>query len=242
MKHPIPFILLFLYIFLGCSKDAENSQIEDTPETLTTQQKEVVSYFKEVALGFEFGNASAITRKWDTNVKLFVGGNPTTELLTELELIVSEINALTTDGQTLEIVADQAASNFFVFFGSGDAYADIYPSQSGLVAANFGLFSISWNAANFFTSGQMYVDIFRANLTEQKHLLREELTQSLGLAKDSTRFEDSIFQQSFATKTTTYSAIDRELIRLLYHPQMRAGLDGNQAEAVITEILLSETN
>ena len=31
----------------------------------------------------------------------------------------------------------------------------------------------------------MYVDIVRADMNEQKHLLREELTQSLGLARDS---------------------------------------------------------
>lgn len=86
----------------------------------------------------------------------------------------------------------------------------------------------------------MYVDIFRANETEQKHLLREELTQSLGLGKDSPWYSDSIFQQTFSTKTTEYAEIDKELIRLLYHPDMAIGLNKVQVDVVLTDILVSE--
>ncbi len=86
----------------------------------------------------------------------------------------------------------------------------------------------------------MYVDIFRANLIEQRHLLREELTQSLGLARDSPEFPESIFQQSFSTKTTEYATIDRDLIRLLYHKEMKIGLDRDQTCEVLREILKSE--
>ena len=86
----------------------------------------------------------------------------------------------------------------------------------------------------------MYVDINRASLLEQKHLLREELTQSLGLARDSELYSESIFQQSFSTKTTEYAPIDRDLVRLLYHPKMKVGLDRDQVDKLLREILLEE--
>ena len=63
----------------------------------------------------------------------------------------------------------------------------------------------------------MYIDTQRPDVSGQKHLLREELTQSLGLANDSYLFDDSIFQQSW-TNVTKYSQMDKDIIRLLYHP------------------------
>ena len=83
----------------------------------------------------------------------------------------------------------------------------------------------------------MYVDTERANAIEQRHLLREEFTQSLGLAKDSERYPSSIFQSDW-TRTTSYTELDRELIRLLYHPDMVSGLDATAVEALIREIYL----
>ena len=68
----------------------------------------------------------------------------------------------------------------------------------------------------------MYVDIFRADLPGQKHLLREELTQSLGLGNDSPQYIESIFQSAWTT-TTSYSMLDKDVIRLLYHPEMNIG-------------------
>ena len=85
----------------------------------------------------------------------------------------------------------------------------------------------------------MYVDIVRADMNEQKHLLREELTQSLGLARDSQKYTESIFQSSW-TITNEYAEIDKDLIRLLYHPDMKIGLRENQVHDVLRQILLNE--
>lgn len=173
-------------------------------------------------------------------MKIYVGGTASSELLLELDKIIGEINELSTTGFMIETVIDSLDSNYYIFFGSGNSYVDIFPSLSNLVESNWGLFTISWNGLNEINKGKMYVDIFRANETEQKHLLREELTQSLGLGKDSPRYSDSIFQQAFFTKTTEYAQIDRDLIRLLYHPVMRIELTKNQVAVVLTDILVSE--
>lgn len=227
-------LAISLFIF-SCSKD-----VETVSPALSAYNLSVVNYFKDVALGFEFGGASEITRRWTNDMKVFVGGNPTLELQAELEMIVNEINDLSTTGFTIEIVNDTLQSNYYIYFGSGSSYADIFPSQSSFVANNFGLFSIFWNGSDELFKGYMYVDIFRATLTEQKHILREELTQSLGLGNDSPLFAESIFQQDFTTKTTEYAQIDEDLIRLLYHPDMRIGLNKNQVDEVLRDILLAE--
>jgi len=229
-------VVLAASIFLvSCSKDDEA-----IAPGLTAYNESVVDYFKEVALGFEFGNESKITRRWEGNMKLFIGGKPTPALLAETNRIVGEINDLANNEFNVEVVSDSLQSNFYIFFGSGNSYAAIFPAQSSFVASNWGLFSVSYPSSGVLFKGHMYVDINRANLIEQKHLLREELTQSLGLARDSDLYPESIFQQSFSTKTTEYAPIDRDLIRLLYHPKMKVGLDRDQVDKLLREILLAE--
>lgn len=220
-------------VLLSCSDNDEISS------GLSNYDESVIEYFNEVALGFEFGGGSEITRKWKNEMRIFVGGDKRPSLMNELNSIISEVTMLATDGFTMRIVADSSEMNYYVFFGSAKDYAKIYPSQAGLVTDNWGLFNIFWDSSDQLYSGNMYVDIDRANDTEAKHLLREELTQSLGLAKDSWRYPESIFQAQWTT-TNTYADIDKDLIRLLYHSQMRVGLNAGQVNALLTEILLSE--
>jgi len=232
---PKRLLIIILTIFIvACSEDDEKMK-----EGLSAYELDVIAYFKEIALGFEFGGASEITRKWGGNMQVFVGGNPGNELLSELDDITTEINGLVTDGFAIERVSDSAQSNFYVFFGKGEDYAAIYPSQADLVDNNFGLFHVNWNAFNEINTGYMYVDTERANAAEQKHLLREELTQSLGLAKDSPMYQESIFQSAWTT-TQEYAQIDEDVIRLLYHPDVSTGLNATQVEETLRKILLEE--
>ena len=224
--------LILLFSILSCSED------EDISLNLNEYDLEVISYFKDIALGFEFGSASEVTRKWCSELKIFIGSNVSTELSEELNKIVNEIENLTTDNLSIPIVNDSSLSNYYIYFGSGEKYASIFPSQENYINSNWGLFSVWWTN-NCIDRGHMYVDIFRANNTEQKHLLREEFTQSLGLAKDSNRYPFSIFQSSW-TRTLTYTDLDKDLIRLLYHPKMKTGLDVISVDEKLREILLSE--
>ena len=237
-------LVLFLFI-IGCtgnnniSIDSQDNDGENNQSNLTQYQIDVISYFKDIALGFEFGTASAITRKWKTNLKIFVGGKDSSVLKLELNKIKDEINNLAKDGFEINIVNDSVASNYYIFLGSGQDYAKIYPNLENYVNNNWGLFNIYWNSDNVLNYGHMYVDTERANPQEQKHLLREELTQSLGLGKDSEKYPNSIFQSSW-TQTTEYLPIDRDLIRLLYHPEMKIGLNHNTVEEVLIQILQNE--
>ena len=236
MNNRILSLLLMLIIVLSCSKDEENILPESE---LSEYEINIIDYFKDIALGFEFGDASNVSRKWSTEIKVFIGGESSSELLTEFENIRTEINELATDGFKVMVVNDSLQSNYYIFFGTGTKYAEMFPNESNLVNSNLGLFYVNWNDQNQFYSGHMYVDIMRANSIKQKHLLREEFTQSLGLAKDSPLYLESIFQSAYTT-TTEYATIDKYLIRLLYHPEMSIGLNDLQVDDVLTEILINE--
>ena len=224
---------LILLIFLSCSDDGEvNIELDE-------YDLEVISYFKDIALGFEYGTSSEITRKWCSDLKIFVGGDISNDLNVELNKIVNEIRSLATDNFSIQIVNDSSQSNYYIFLGSGEEYSKIFPSQASYVDSNWGLFSVWWDESNCLNRGNMYVDIYRANNIGQKHLLREELTQSLGLGKDSFKYPNSIFQSSW-TQTLNYLEIDKDVIRLLYHPKMKSGVDRYEVDNLLREILLGE--
>ena len=224
---------LILLICFSCSDDGElNIELDE-------YDLEVISYFKDIALGFEYGTSSEITRKWCSDLKIFVGGDISNDLNVELNKIVNEIRSLATDNFSIQIVNDSSQSNYYIFLGSGEEYSKIFPSQVNYVDSNWGLFSVWWDESNCLNRGNMYVDIYRANNIGQKHLLREEFTQSLGLGKDSFKYPNSIFQSSW-TQTINYLEIDKDVIRLLYHPKMKIGVDRYEVDNLLREILLGE--
>jgi hypothetical protein len=189
-------------------------------------------YFKEVALNVEFGSASSEIRKWLTDIRYFVSGEVTAELAAELDRVVAELNSLV--GVQLIEVSDTTEANFQIFFGSGEDYANnLEPNALDLIGNNNGLVWLYWNSEFEIYRGSMYVDVFRASSGEfQNHILREELTQGLGLLNDSFKYPDSIFYEPFSL-VTEYSAIDREVIQALYDDAVLPGMTEEDIDQLI---------
>lgn len=88
---------------------------------------------------------------------------------------------------------------------------------------NLGFFWNSWNAKNEIYSSKILISTNQVTQPERSHLIREELTQSLGLMRDSYRYKDSIFYQGW-TSTSKYAEIDKALVEMLYRPEIRPGM------------------
>ncbi|MEM8525252.1 MAG: DUF2927 domain-containing protein [Bacteroidota bacterium] len=231
-------ILAIILLFASCSKEEE--EIILPKQELSAFEMQVINYFIEVALGFEDGSVPEITRKWWNPMKIFVGGNPSTENMEKVEQTLADINELATDGFSVEMVSDSSSSNCYLFFGSNAEFRRTSPNIN-VGSTNFGYFYVWWQGNNI-NRARIFVDTQRANLQQQQSLILEEITQALGLGKDSPRYPGSIFYETandggFATE---YSDLDREVVRLLYHPNMRVGLNAPQVNALLTNILKDE--
>jgi hypothetical protein len=232
MKSILLTTLLFLPFLQGNSFT--------TDPVLNEYQKDVIAYFKEIALGFEYGSASGITRKWRTPMKIFIGGEATAPVLEELDLVISELNELVSDGFRIEIVNNREESNFYIFFGSRNDFVSMYPADTETVKGSSGIFRIFWTRYNYISKGYAFIHTGTSE-KEQRHAVREELTQSLGLGKDSLLYPESIFQSKW-TLPTEFSAIDREIIRCLYHPRMKVGMMGEDVDMILTDIFLHQNS
>jgi hypothetical protein len=181
---------------------------------VTEFSPEAKRYFNKVAYGSEFDNNNTSLRKWNENVKIYVMGDKRDYLMSELRSIVGELNGLI-NTINITIVSNESDANLIVLFGSAQDYNKYDSGSIGYTNHNQGLF-IAYGSEEL-TYATMYVDVERTTRNDaQKHLLREELTQSLGLCNDSYDYPESIFYQGW-TETTEYADIDKELIQMLYN-------------------------
>lgn len=205
-----------------CAQPVELSQ-------LTTYERE----FLDIAFGNEFGDDYAHIRKWAQSVRIHVPEFPGDSLLAELERIVNELNELSETVQLL-VVDDPSQANFTAYFGTKTDYAaNVEPSTSSYASSNFGLFYVRWNSRYEIIEGSLCVDIEREDRLDcQKHLLREELTQALGLFNDTEGFPESIFHQQY-TCSPSYSEQDKAILRTFLSNRVEAGM----CQAEVLEVL-----
>jgi hypothetical protein len=132
----------------------------------------------------------------------------------ELHRVVNELNEIINPIE-IEVVENQNDANFIIYLTNENQYTQIEPEEKQKIINNWGLFVV--HGGKRIHKGTMYVDFERCtSIDGQKHLLREELTQSLGLMNDSYDYPESIFYQKWS-ETTEYSPIDRALIDMLYN-------------------------
>jgi hypothetical protein len=196
-----------IFFFYCCNNLTDNKKTG-------TSKGDVQEYFNEVVTNTEFDTSNHTISKWEKDVRIFVKGTKKQDLMVELDSIVSELNLLI-DPIDIKIVNKESDANLVLFFGSPEGFTKLYPNLKPYMEENWGLFEIF--GSEEITSGRIFVDIVRCkSSTGQKHVLREELTQSLGFCNDSYSYPESIFYQDWS-ETNEYAQIDKEIIKMLYN-------------------------
>ncbi|MGD1851346.1 MAG: DUF2927 domain-containing protein, partial [Cyanophyceae cyanobacterium] len=191
-----------------------------------------LDYFETIAFGSEFSQNSPVRRirKWTRNLSISVQGQWTEQDRQTLNRIVRELNALVdSDGIRLDITNagsntssntnSSITPNVEIRFAPHGQFANYEPSY---VPGNLGFFYSWWNGDMELVRSRILISSDRISQEERNHLIREELTQSLGLMNDAWTYQDSTFYQGW-TRTQNYSDIDRDLVRILYDPRVKPG-------------------
>jgi hypothetical protein len=196
--------------------------------------KEVIDYFVEVALGSEYGNSEKVVTKWQGEIKLFVAGEEIAPVRQELKGIIKELNSLMKTIQIKE-VGQASQANLVLFLGSKEDYARLYEPKVARYQ-DLGFFYVYPNENKVIERGSLYLDTQRMQANDTRfHFLREELTQCLGLMNDSTRDAESIFYQKWSL-TSEFSAMDKQLVEMLYLPQVKAGMNEIEVRRVLESV------
>jgi hypothetical protein len=198
-----------------------------------------MNYFIEVALKSEYADSEPTIKKWDRDINIKVLGSPTPEDLKTLQTVIDELNTLIS-GIRLQVVAQAGASiqdissnkphvfgnnpNVEIYFVPESKFSQYEPNYQPI---NYGFFWGWWNDNHAMERSKVLISTDGVTQQERSHLIREELTQSLGLMEDSNQYRDSIFYQGW-TDTNQYTEIDKAVIEMLYRPEIRPGMTQSQ--------------
>ena len=205
--------------FLSNNKIKQQSKQEEFLNDYDTSKDEKFSkeerdYFKEVAKKSEF-TSDIFIKALNDDIRIYVVGDKVDYMMDELDKIVGELNEII-QPIDLKIVNEKSKANLTIYLTGSDEYVEVEPIAKKYVGSNWGLFVIKPNNS-FIESVTVFVNMEECfQIQGQKHLLREELTQALGLRNDSYDYPESIFYSNWS-ETTEYTELDRSLIDMLYN-------------------------
>ena len=232
-----------LLLTSGCNirsvSDATSQMAEETAVTATPTAPPLATpaaaytpeqfreYFYEIALGTEFYAQTENIRKWSEPMTLEVAGSPTATDTATLNQVISEIRQITGGRMTINLVPSNG--NAKITFAPLDELKKYEPH---IMPDNWGFFYVNWDGNFQITKANIVIATDKPTQLERNHLIREELTQSLGLMQDSDKYSDSIFYIEW-TDTQNYSELDKALIAQLYDPAVRAGMTRAELAEII---------
>lgn len=187
-----------------------------------------IDYYGEIGFGAEYGTASRVVRRWAASPLVRLNGSPTAADLATLDLVMSEINALTS---TVDMHQVESGASVEVYFEAQATFPQILPSY---VPGNVGYFTVWWDASQAFTQAVVLISTdLEQNVRD--HIIREEVTQILGLMRDSLRYPESIFYQNWSL-VSAYAPVDEDVIEMLYREELPIGAEPAEAVRVLRRL------
>ncbi|WGH74421.1 DUF2927 domain-containing protein [Tenacibaculum tangerinum] len=213
---------------------------------LSDYEKDLLNYFKEVTLNSEFGESPRSIIKWNKKMLLYISrDNEYEKQVKRINEVIKEINLLTAkSGFEINITKDKSKCNSIIYLGQRDKVEKENPDFFEGVDKEFtGLVDIEFDLNDYFiTKSIIFIDVNQP-INIQLSTILEELSQSIGIPAGSEIYPNSIFYENQVIEgrlNQNLSQIDKDVIKLLYHPKMRAGLNNFHITNVYKRILKSE--
>lgn len=191
--------------------------------------EDVIRWFNEVCLDSEYVHSGDPTRvqKWEVPILYMIHGETTPEDIAVLEDFAGWLN--TVEGFPGIVQAQNPEeANLQIYFTDAQGLVNIMGPD----------FTNLDGAVTFWYDGSdaIYDEVICICTDLDQHLrssvILEELYNGLGPVQDTILRPDSIIYQEFS-ETQSLSEMDRLILKLLYHPDIRCGMDAQVCEEVI---------
>lgn len=194
--------------------------------------EDVILWFSEVSLSAEFINSGnpSFVQKWDSPILYMIHGQPTEEDLTVLTSFTQWLNAL--EGfPGISETTDPIASSLDIHFCTQQELI-------GHLGDHF--YGMDGGVTFWYTGDNQIYDAIICVRTDLDQYLRnsvilEELYNCLGPIQDTSLREDSLIYAGYSDPQEL-TQIDRLILALLYHPDMKCGMNSAQCEALIRQL------
>lgn len=195
-------------------------------------QEQIQIYFEEVVLDVEYSDGAgdvSLVQKWLSPIGFRIYGDPTEEDLAVLNDLFTRLNQIpdfpgfyTAEAEGLE----QLQISFLAPETFRSSYSSVVGGEDAYGATQFWYYTDT----NEIHSARIgcRTDIAQE---ERNSVLVEEIINTLGIT-DTVLREDSITYQ-YSNANSDLSDVDWILLQLLYHPDMRCGMDAESCADVI---------
>lgn len=197
--------------------------------------EQVVTYFAEVVLNAEYSSGEGdihVVQKWTGPIRYMINGEATQKDREKLEELFAQLNAVEgfpgIEAAPLPIAMNMTLNfynreDFQTYFGRVVNYED----ADG--AVEYWYYNETNQIHNAAVGYRTDIDQYTRN-----SVLLEEVINGLGITDTKLR-EDSITYQGFS-QTQELSDMDWLILRLLYHPDIKCGMNLEQCRAVIKKL------
>ncbi|MFF5084841.1 DUF2927 domain-containing protein [Actinoplanes sp. NPDC000266] len=224
-------ILLVAGVVSGCGRPGDDYSarmrasapvVAPSPDVVVAPVKASISkaglaYFLEVAFGADLGDNDQVITMWDKPVVTVRVRGASAKSRSCLNQVIADFNGLTARTD-LKVVS--GAPDIELFFGSGSKFRVLEPHYE---PGNDGFYYLYWSGKHEITSANVFVRSSGISERDRCHLIRMGLTGAMGLSNQSAKYPDSVFYQDYGTTPTRYSALDKELVALMYGGVVRPG-------------------
>ena len=193
--------------------------------------EDVILYFNEVALDAEFveGGDPSRLQKWTAPILFTIHGEPTKEDLETLYDFADWLNTI--EGFPGIREAESAfESNLAIHFCSQNELLDIMGSN---------YYGVDGAVTFWYRNDEIYdaTICYRTDLDQylRNSVILEEIYNGLGPVQDTALRPDSIIYTEFS-QPQSLTEMDELILKLLYHPSMRCGMNAAECEAVIRQL------
>ncbi len=201
----------------------------------------ITNSFYEIALGSEYGGAALEVRKWTKPVKIYVEHQVGDSALHDelLDAQIKDLRKIT--GLKISRVRSKKQANIKYYFTSQEKLVELVRSTSGKHSVKYlrsavCLATIRANRDGSINSAAVYIPVNQARMhAKLVSCIVEELTQVMGLPRDSDEVFPSIFNDH--TPNQTLTGLDVILLKILYNNQIKAGMNKAKLRPVLQKIL-----
>tara|TARA_B110000881_G_scaffold213177_1_gene223824 strand:- start:109 stop:888 length:780 start_codon:yes stop_codon:yes gene_type:complete len=202
----------------------------------------IIQSFFEVGLGSEYGESDNNNlRKWRLPLRLYVEHQVGDEALHN-KLLNAHIKQLTSI-TLLDIkrVSHKKNANIFYYFTRQSSLPKLVENNLGSAAVKYlhgsvCLANVKTDKFNYITSAHIFIPVDQARMHGKLvACIVEELTQVLGLIRDSDLVYPSIFNDK--THNSLLTGLDEILLRLLSEDDIKADMSEKQLRPILLRLL-----
>lgn len=186
--------------------------------------------FRTAAFRAEYDSEETdMLRRWESPLKVHISGNTTLEDIAGLEEFLVQLNEKVTGLPGAGLADSQNEANVTITLAPLDELPELV---EGYVPGNWGFFYFWYNGAHVINAANIVIASDVTSQAERDHLIREELVGAIGLPNDLEDEPDSILFQAWTT-TRELSALDWDLLNLVYDGRLSSGMSWAEAESAL---------